>query len=230
MTPNPTPPASATPASSRGAQLALVVFVAVLVGLLAFRAYGGKVGARPTEAVHHTLIDLNTADQSELAQVPGVGPKTAEAIIDHRRVFGNFKTADELRNVRGIGPVTYEKIRNYFRVSRGSVATNDDGENTYPSPTPQLPVNQFVQPQQPQPAPKPSPANVRKIQPGDPPINVNTATAEELQRLPSVGPVTAQNILAARALAPFRSVDDLDKVKGIGAKTLDKLRPFVVVK
>jgi competence protein ComEA len=42
--------------------------------------------------------------------------------------------------------------------------------------------------------------------------------------------VTAQNILAARAVAPFQTVNDLDKVKGIGPKTLDKLRPFVVVK
>ena len=59
---------------------------------------------------------------------------------------------------------------------------------------------------------------------------MNTATVEELQRLPGVGPVTAQNIVAARAEKPFKSVADLDRVKGIGPKTLDKLRPFVVVK
>jgi competence protein ComEA len=60
-------------------------------------------------------------------------------------------------------------------------------------------------------------------------VNVNTASSEELQRLPAVGPVTAQNILAARADRPFRSLADLDRVKGIGPKTLEKLRPFVVV-
>jgi competence protein ComEA len=67
---------------------------------------------------------------------------------------------------------------------------------------------------------------VRKLQPGDPPIDVNAASAEELQRLPGVGPVTAGAIVAAR---PFRSVAELDRVRGIGPKTLDRLRPFVVV-
>lgn len=70
----------------------------------------------------------------------------------------------------------------------------------------------------------------RKIQPGEPPINVNTATADELMRLPGIGPVTAQNIIASRSVAPFQTVNDLDKVKGIGPKTLEKLRPYVVVK
>ena len=70
----------------------------------------------------------------------------------------------------------------------------------------------------------------KKIRPGDPPINVNTATADELQRLPDIGAVKAQAIVASRATAPFQTVDDLDKVKGIGPKTVEKLRPFVVVK
>ncbi len=73
---------------SRGAQVALGVFLAVLLGLLAARGYGSRFGARPTEPASADLTDLNTADQAELAQVPGVGPKMAEAIADHRRVHG----------------------------------------------------------------------------------------------------------------------------------------------
>jgi len=59
---------------------------------------------------------------------------------------------------------------------------------------------------------------------------VNTATADELMRLPGIGPVMAQNIITSRTAAPFQTLNDLDKVKGIGPKTLEKLRPFVVVK
>jgi competence protein ComEA len=59
---------------------------------------------------------------------------------------------------------------------------------------------------------------------------VNAADAAELVRIPGVGPVTAQNILTARAERPFTSVADLDRVRGIGPKTLDKIRPYVVVK
>ena len=49
-------------------------------------------------------------------------------------------------------------------------------------------------------------------------------------RLPGIGPVTAQAIIASRTATPFQNLNDLDKVKGIGPKTLEKLRPFVVLK
>jgi len=65
---------------------------------------------------------------------------------------------------------------------------------------------------------------------GHPPIDVNAAGAAELMRLPGVGPVMAQNIIKAREEKRFESVADLNRVKGIGPKTLDRLRPFVVVK
>jgi competence protein ComEA len=219
-TPSPTPPNAGVhspgspnaspPATSRGAQVALGVFLVVLVGLLAFRGYGNRLGARPTEPAATDLIDLNSAGRAELAQVPGVGPKLAEAIEDHRRVRGPFRSVDELAEVRGVGPVTFEKIRPHFRVGPAPPAA----EPAPASPSPQ----------------PPRAAGVKKIQPGEPPINVNTAGAEELQRLPGVGPVTAQAIVAARAARPFESVEDLDRVKGIGPKTLDKLRPFAVVR
>ena len=54
-------------------------------------------------------------------------------------------------------------------------------------------------------------------------------TAEELQQIPGVGPVLSQRIVAAREKAPFRTVEDLRRVSGIGIKTMEKLRPLVVV-
>src|SRR5262245_61637126 len=115
----PTPLPSPTPdaADSRGGRVALGVFLAVLIGLLVFRGYGTLFGARPTDPAQPDLVDLNTADQSEIAQVPGVGPKVAEAIVAHRRAYGPFKSVDELKNVRGVGPATFEKVRNHFRTS-----------------------------------------------------------------------------------------------------------------
>ena len=207
--------------SSRGAQTALGVFLAVLIGLLAFRGYGNRFGARPTELVAVDLTDLNTADQQELAQVPGVGPKVAEGIVDYRRLRGPFRSVDELRNVRGVGPVTFEKIRDQFRVGPLPQPASVEAP---PSPSPQASAHVPAK------VPRTAAAVSKKIQPGEEPINVNTATADELQRLPSVGPVTAQAIIAARMNAPFQTLQDLDKVKGIGPKTLEKLRSFVVVK
>ena len=60
------------------------------------------------------------------------------------------------------------------------------------------------------------------------PLDLNTATAGELETLPGIGPVMAERIIAYReANGRFSSVDDLDNVAGIGPKTLESLRPLV---
>jgi competence protein ComEA len=56
------------------------------------------------------------------------------------------------------------------------------------------------------------------------PISVNRATARQLDRLPGIGPVLAERIVAGR---PYATVDELDRVKGIGPATLDRIRPYV---
>lgn len=62
-------------------------------------------------------------------------------------------------------------------------------------------------------------------------LNINTASAEELQTLPNIGAQMAQRILDYRERhGKFTSVEALQNVKGIGAKTLEKLSPFVDVK
>jgi comEA protein len=61
-------------------------------------------------------------------------------------------------------------------------------------------------------------------------INVNTAKKDELIILPNVGPVTAERIIRFREdFGVFKSIDDLTRVKGIGPKTLDKLRKYVTI-
>ncbi len=57
-------------------------------------------------------------------------------------------------------------------------------------------------------------------------ININTANAEELAQIPGVGPVTAKNIIAYRKKnGKFKSTKDLLNVKGIGDKTMTKMKP-----
>ena len=61
-------------------------------------------------------------------------------------------------------------------------------------------------------------------------VNVNTATAKELETLPRIGPTLAQRIVDYRTEhGPFRQVDDLVKVKGIGSALLEIVRPYVTV-
>ena len=59
-------------------------------------------------------------------------------------------------------------------------------------------------------------------------VNINTADKELLTQLPGVGPVTADAILKYRkSIGSFKSIDDLTNVKGIGNKTLAKLKPYL---
>ena len=62
------------------------------------------------------------------------------------------------------------------------------------------------------------------------PVNINTASQKELDALPGIGEVLAQRIIDYRsANGPFSTVDELTKVKGIGEKTLEKLKPYATV-
>ena len=63
-----------------------------------------------------TLININSAGETELEELPGVGPVTAAAIIDYRTQNGPFATVDDLIDVTGIGPSTLEQIRPFATV------------------------------------------------------------------------------------------------------------------
>jgi competence protein ComEA len=213
-------PAPLAAGTSRSAQIALGAFLAFTLGLLAFRGYGNGIGTRPTERASAPITDLNRADRVELEQVPGIGPSLAKAIEDHRAKKGPFKSVEELRQVKGVGPVTFDKVLPFLRVDPASLPPADV-DSTEP----------LVLERKPTPAPAPrTNSGSKKFQTGDPPIDVNVAGLDELTRLPGIGPVTAQNIINARVERQFSTLADLDKVKGIGPKTLDKIRPFVLLK
>jgi len=58
-------------------------------------------------------------------------------------------------------------------------------------------------------------------------VNINTATAQQLDLLPGVGEKAAKRIIELRAVKPFAKLEELRKVKGLGVKKLEKMRPFV---
>ena len=72
-------------------------------------------------------ININTASSDELQQVPGIGPVTAEKILQMRKSYGAFKSVDDLLSIKGLGKKRLEKMRKYLTV--GKVAASKQPAN-----------------------------------------------------------------------------------------------------
>ncbi len=197
----------------RRADRALGLLIGLLLVVVALRTHGGRSGLRPSDHLPPvaSTADLNRADRAELLQVPGIGPHLADAILAHRAGSG-FANVDELRQVRGVGPATLDKLRPWLSVEPPTEAVTRAVETLERKPA----------------APATPTKGGSKLRPGDPPLDMNTAAEADLLRLPGVGPTLAARILLARGIERFKSPDDLRRVKGVGVKTLENLRPFVV--
>lgn len=78
------------------------------------------VRIEPTQSQSGSLININTATQSELESLSGIGPVYAKAIIQYRLEHGPFQKIEDIQEVKGIGPVTFEKIRSKITVRGGA--------------------------------------------------------------------------------------------------------------
>ena len=63
-------------------------------------------------------VNINTANSEELQQVPGIGPATAEKILQMRKSYGAFKSVDDLLAIRGLGEKRLDKMRKYLTVGK----------------------------------------------------------------------------------------------------------------
>jgi competence ComEA-like helix-hairpin-helix protein len=89
----------------------------VLAGvLLAIVLMPGLLCAKKKPPAHP--VNLNTASSEELQLVPGIGPSTADKILQMRKSYGAFKSVDDLLAIKGIGPKRMEKMRKYLTVGK----------------------------------------------------------------------------------------------------------------
>lgn len=80
-------------------------------------------------------IDPNEADRAAWIRLPGIGPRTAAAILDHRTTRGPFRRLEDLLAVRGIGPATLEKLRPWLEwPSGGGAMAGPEGREGVPGP------------------------------------------------------------------------------------------------
>jgi competence protein ComEA len=81
-------------------------------------------------------VNLNTADSEQLQLVPGIGPATAEKILQMRKAYGSFKSVDDLLAIRGIGPKRLEKMRKYLTVGKPAALHPEPSKSPTPKPVP----------------------------------------------------------------------------------------------
>ena len=96
---------------------ALIPLVLSGAPLFAQRATKPAPAARATVAASTEVINLNTATLAQLGTLPGIGPKTAELIIQYRHKNGPFKKVEEIMNVKGIGEKSFLKIKSRLSVT-----------------------------------------------------------------------------------------------------------------
>ncbi len=99
-------------------RLSCVVAMLVLLAAVGAGAEGqSKPSGAKAAATVTTPININTATAAQLEGLPGIGARTAQAIVDHRQKSGGFKKIEELMNVKGIGEKSFLKLKPMVTVS-----------------------------------------------------------------------------------------------------------------
>jgi competence protein ComEA len=89
---------------------ALALCAALVISVPAASAQSAPATTSPATS-SKPAINLNTATLDQLETLPGIGPKVAERIIEHRTKSGGFKRIEELMNVKGIGEKSFLKLK-----------------------------------------------------------------------------------------------------------------------
>ena len=149
----------------------------------------------------------STATEEELMTLPGINRQTAKNIVEYRSQIGRFKHVEDLAVVSGVGATKLEGLRVEICVSKPKSRSNKSN-----SPTGSVSGIET----KPTASVKPLPTKL---------INVNTSNVFTLMKVKGIGLIMAQNIVVYRdKKGPFKSLNDLLKVKGIGPAILSMIR------
>lgn len=239
--------------TERKSVLDYVSFLVFVAGLIALSLiFGSTPGYGQAQKA---LIDLNTASEKELESIKGVGPATAKKIIEGRP----YKSVDELskagipaKTIEGMKPfvkagpppttaakptpekpvATTTPVKEPAKTAPTKVSpppppAKETPGKVAPTPTPTVsptPKKAETPGAKTEKSPVKAPATT-KLAPGQK-VNINTASKEQLEALPEIGPVKAQAIIEGR---PYKSIEDIMKVKGIKEGTFNKIKDSITV-
>jgi competence ComEA-like helix-hairpin-helix protein len=187
----------------RNRSLRLVAALAIVAAWLVLPA--------PALAAKAKKLDLNTASQKELEELPGVGEATANKIIAGRP----YSSVADLEKA-GVPKSTIDKISSQVTVSKSKAKDTKSETTAKTEKSEAKPASEKTSTSKSE--AKPAASSGAKV-------DLNNASQKELEELPGVGSATAKKIIAGR---PYASVDDLAKA-GVGKSTIEKIRPQVTL-
>lgn len=167
-------------------------------------------------------IKINEVTAEELAayKISGLGEKTAEKIVEYREENGPFKNMEDLDGAPRVGEKMLEKLEEQG-IDFGDAAA-ESGESSEKEATASEGEDK-TETKSSSRSKEDSGATGKKV-------NINEADAKELQTVKGIGEVSAQRIIDYREEnGPFKSIEDIQEVKGFGEKTFEKIRDRITV-
>ena len=184
-----------------------------------------KAKAKKAEEKAAALVDVNSASAAEMEEkLPGVGPAVAKAIVDGRP----YKNLAALGKVKGIGEAKLANLKGLVSFEKPAAATPKATAAKADTPKEKMEKAEAKtkvaakekEEEPPTTKPKVVLADGKKV-------NINKATAEDLDSLFGIGEVRAKAIIAGR---PYEKIEDIMKVKGIKEGTFEKIKDAITVK
>lgn len=146
-------------------------------------------------------VNLDRATAPEIARIPRIGPRLAKAIVADREARGPFGGLEGLDRVTGVGPGLLAAVRDH--VTFDAVAAPGGGGRAVAEVPPRASGL----------------------------VDLNSATVNDLDRLPGIGPARARAIVAYREThGPFAATDDLGRVPGLPPSVVGRILPHVTVR
>lgn len=227
-------------------RLRIAILIAVLfAGASMFQApvlqAQDSTSTQTKKSTKTSKVDVNSADKSTLETLPGIGPTLAQRIIDGRP----YKNTSDLQKVDGLTKSKVTAIKKNITFGSSAMASKKSGtmakkKNTQPEETATTSetskeststasTGEKSSSTRASQAPTPTGSESGKLGAGET-ININTASADDLERLPGIGAAKSKAIVEYRNQnGPFKSPEDIMNVKGIKSGEFSKIKEHIKV-
>lgn len=212
--------------------------ISIVGSLLLMIALAFSTATVQGQSKSKTKVDVNSANVETLETLPGIGPTLADRIVAGRP----YKNADDLTKVKGLSKSKVDAIQN--QITFGTTSKKSTTKSSKKTTTPETSSTDTSTSSQSKSSSKsttagdssssktvsPTGSSSGKLAAGQT-VNINTATAEQLDALPGIGPTKAQAIIDYRnEHGRFNSIEDIQNVKGIKEGEFSKIKDSIRVR